>query len=134
LRRLLIVEDDPNTLSGLLELLSDEGYQVQGVMHGSEALELAATEPVDMVICDYNLPDINGLQVCRELKRLQPRSILFLSTAFYNLKIFNAARECGIAKIFTKPVVLDDLFEILSIYSNQFNFNKRYTHSQVAEV
>lgn len=134
MRRLLIVEDDPNTLSGLLELLSDEGYQVQGVMHGSEALELAATEPVDMVICDYNLPDINGLQVCRELKRLQPRSILFLSTAFYNLKIFNAARECGIAKIFTKPVVLDDLFEILSIYSNQFNFNKRYTHSQVAEV
>ena len=53
MRRLLIVEDDLNTLSGLLDLLSDEGYQVQGVTNGKEALKVVLTGPVDMVLCDY---------------------------------------------------------------------------------
>ena len=130
--RLLIVEDDPNTLSGLLELLSDEGYQVHGATHGKQALKLAATEPVDVVLCDYSLPDINGIEVCRELKRLHPRLILVLITAFYSSKIFNAARECGIKKVFTKPMVLDDLFETLLIHSKQNKFNEHYTNSVLA--
>lgn len=129
MRRLLIVEDDPNTLSGLLELLGDEGYEVQGVMQGNEALEVVSTKPVDMVLCDYNLPDINGLQVCRALKRLRPEMVLFMSTAFDDSKIFESAMECGIKKVFTKPVMLDDLLENLFIYSNRFNINKRNTYS-----
>lgn len=113
MKNLLIIEDDPNTLSGLLELLSDEGYQVHGVMHGNDAMQVVETEQVDMVLCDYSLPDINGLQVCLELKKMQPRLDLFLVTAFYNSKMFNIARKCGVAKIFTKPIVLDDLLETL---------------------
>ena len=52
MKHLLVVEDNPNTLSGLLELLSDEGYNVNGVMHGNEAFEVAEKQTIDMVICD----------------------------------------------------------------------------------
>lgn len=125
MRRLLVIEDDSNTLSGLIELLKDEGYEVQGARHGHEALKVIADRPIDMVLCDYSLPDKNGLQVCCELKKLQPGLILFLITAFYNSKLNSTAREYGIAKIFTKPLVLDDLFDVLLRYSNKFKNHKK---------
>ena len=70
MKHLLVVEDNPNTLSGLVTLLGDEGYDVDGVMQGTEALAVAAEKPVDMVLCDFNLPDTNGLQVCQRLKKI----------------------------------------------------------------
>lgn len=129
MKRLLIVEDDPNTLSGLLELLSDEGYKVYGVTHGNEALKVAAKRPFDMVLSDYSLPDINGLQVCRELKRLQPGLMLFLTTAFYDFDIIDKAREYGISKIFTKPIIVDIFLKILSICSDQLNIQEQNAYT-----
>jgi CheY-like chemotaxis protein len=117
MKHLLLVEDNPSTLSGLMELLSDEGYQVNGVMHGTDALKIAATTPVDMVLCDYNLPDLNGLQVCQRLRKLKPEAVLFLTSASNLANLFDIARKSGIAKIFPKPIDLDDLFEALLGYT-----------------
>jgi CheY-like chemotaxis protein len=82
MNHLLIIEDDPNTLSGLQDLLRQEGYRVHGVTRGRQAIQTILAESIDIVICDYSLPDMDGLQVCRELKRLQPGLKLFLVTAY----------------------------------------------------
>ncbi len=70
MQRLLVVEDDPNTLDGMVELLSDEGYQVQGVINGNDALAVMANEHLDIVLCDFDLPDVNGLKVSLQLKKM----------------------------------------------------------------
>jgi CheY-like chemotaxis protein len=114
LGRLLIVEDDLNALTGLRELLGEEGFFVRGVMNGRQAIEAAKHEPFDIVLCDYSLPGMDGLQVCRELKRLQPHLALFLVTAYRNLEILNAARLCGIEKVIAKPLVIAELFDTLT--------------------
>jgi two-component system NtrC family response regulator/two-component system response regulator HydG/two-component system response regulator AtoC len=126
MNRLLIIEDDPNTLSGLQELLSDEGYAVQGVTHGYKALEIIAREPIDMVLCDYTLPDIDGLQVCHELKRRYSHLAFFLVTAYRNTEVVNAARRCGVEKIIDKPIVLDELFAILAAAAARVDYLPSY--------
>jgi DNA-binding response OmpR family regulator len=114
MNHLLVVEDDPNTLSGLLELLGDEGFDVNGVMHGNEALEFAAQKQIDMVLCDYNLPDVDGLRVCQRLRKIKPEAILFLTTASDSTTLVDMARKIGVSKIFPKPINLNDLFDTLS--------------------
>lgn len=119
MNHLLVVEDDPNTLSGLMELLGDEGYDVNGTMHGSDALEIASQNQVDMVLCDYNLPDVDGLRVCQRLRKINPETILFLTTASDSTALADPARKIGVSKIFPKPLNLNDLFDTLLGYASK---------------
>ncbi len=126
--RVLIIEDDPNTLSGLEDLLRADGYWVIGVMRGRQAMPVAATRHIDVVLCDYKLPDIDGLQVCRELKRLYPELKLLLFTAYNNFELAGVAKECGIMKILQKPLDMDELFATLCGLSSPAN-GKRVLYS-----
>lgn len=120
MNHLLIIEDDPNTLSGLQDLLRQEGYRVHGIMRGRQAIQIVLAEAIDIVICDYSLPDMDGLQVCRELKRLQPGLMIFLVTAYSNAEIVKAAKECRIARIFHKPLDVEELLEKLAAMSSSW--------------
>ncbi len=121
--RLLIVEDDSNTRLGLMDLLRQEGYWVRGAMQGRQALEVAASTPIDMVLCDYSLPDMNGLEVCHKLLRLQPQLRLFLVTAHNDMELTRRARESGVVKILNKPLNLNELFEALLAQSSDHSLN-----------
>lgn len=119
--RILVVEDDPNTRDGLIELLQDEGYQVTGAETGKQALLNATADHFDIVLIDFSLPDLDGLEVCRQLREQFSQIILILITGYFNTRITNAAKKYQIAKIFTKPLVLDELFEKLGDCSLQIN-------------
>jgi DNA-binding response OmpR family regulator len=131
LSRLLIIEDDLNTLSGLQELLRDEGFTVRGVTLGRKAYEAVAREPFDMVLCDYCLPDIDGLQICRELKRMYPRLALFLVTAYRNTEVVNAAMQCGVEAIIDKPIILEELFATLAATAARIRNKRRYVPAPI---
>jgi len=111
MKRLLVVEDDPNTLAGMVTLLRDEGYQVQGVINGNDALDAIANYPIDVVLCDFDLPDINGLNVSILAKRLQPNAHFFMVTAYYDDLLLDAADKCGVKKVFRKPVAIQEMLE-----------------------
>lgn len=123
--KILVVEDDPNTRDGLIELLRDEGYQVAGAQLGLQAVKRVSDESCDIVLIDYSLPDIDGLEVCRMVRKQSDQIVLILITGYFNTEIMNAAREFKISKIFTKPLVLNDLFDKLCDCSNQLNLSKK---------
>ncbi len=130
--RLLIIEDDPNTLSGLQELLSYEGYIVFGASNGTEALEIVTSEAIEIVLCDYSLPDFNGIQVCDEIKKLHPAIPLILITAYRNSEIVREAVEHGIERVLGKPIILDELFNTLLIATTRVHWKQRL--SQVGKT
>jgi two-component system alkaline phosphatase synthesis response regulator PhoP len=76
----LIAEDDANIAAGLADLLRGEGYRVTVAADGRAALEAFRRAPPDIVLLDIMMPHVNGYDVCREIRRTDPRAaILFLS-------------------------------------------------------
>ena len=78
--RILIVNDGASRQAGLAPLLSSRGYQVERVGTGQEALEAFELKPPDMVILDLQLPDMEGSEVCRQVRYRSSVPIIVLST------------------------------------------------------
>ena len=80
--RILVVDDGPENLRVLSELLRNEGYVTRPVSDAPLALEVAAAEPPDLILLDIMMPGMDGFEVCRRLKqnaRLRDIPIVFLS-------------------------------------------------------
>jgi DNA-binding response OmpR family regulator len=78
--KVLVAEDDRNIRDGLVEILSDEGYQTLAAADGAQALELYAREQPDFVCLDIMMPNQSGYDVCREIRRRDRRTpIIFIS-------------------------------------------------------
>jgi two-component system, OmpR family, alkaline phosphatase synthesis response regulator PhoP len=67
--RILLVEDEPSVALTLSDLLAGEGYEVETAADGNTGLARGSNEPFDLIILDVMLPGMNGLDVCRELRR-----------------------------------------------------------------
>jgi len=77
--RILVVEDNEAILDAVTDALAVEGFEVQGVADGREALELALAEPFDLVILDLMLPGLSGTEICRRLRAEGPVPIIMLT-------------------------------------------------------
>jgi len=108
--RILIVEDDLNTLSGLVEILQDEGYDSVGVKSGQEALKLLQNEQFDLMLTDLRLPDIDGLELYEKSMPFNTDMKTIVMTAFSSVKDAVEAMKKGVYEYLTKPLNLDELF------------------------
>jgi two-component system OmpR family response regulator len=79
MKHVLIVDDEPRIREVVEYALSREGFRVSVAVDGQAALELAARDSPDLVVLDVMLPEIDGLEVCRTLRRRSRAPILFLS-------------------------------------------------------
>lgn len=78
--RILVVEDDAALLMGLVRNLEFEGYTVESARNGEDGLRLALDEPPDLMLLDIMLPDVDGFEILKVLRRSgQKTPILFLS-------------------------------------------------------
>ena len=67
--KILIIEDEEDLVKGLKMNLVDEGYEVDFSLNGKEGLRKALTEKPDLILLDIMLPGMNGLEICKELRR-----------------------------------------------------------------
>jgi two-component system cell cycle response regulator len=79
-RKVLVVDDDPDSLSIISEALRWEGYQVQTAISGAEGIDLIARWRPDLILLDVNMPGMNGIQTLKDLrKQEQYVSVMFIS-------------------------------------------------------
>jgi putative two-component system response regulator len=108
---ILIVDDGPENLRVLSELLRSDGYLTRPVSNGAMALEAAAAEPPDLILLDIMMPDMDGFEVCRRLKRdarLRDVPVVFLSAiddVADKVKAFTVGAVDYVAKPFQFPEV-----------------------------
>jgi two-component system response regulator RegX3 len=79
--RILVVEDDPAILNGLLDVLVFNGYDVEGAADGRDGLQKAVGEAFDLVILDVMLPSLDGFSICRRIRERKPAQGILMLTA-----------------------------------------------------
>ena len=78
---ILVVEDDPAILKGLLDVFVFNNYQVRGAEHGDQGLELALSGEYDLVLLDVMLPGCDGFEICRRVRKARPDQAVVMLTA-----------------------------------------------------
>ncbi len=78
---ILVVEDDPAILHGLLDVFVFHGYAAEGVDDGAEGLKRSLEGDHDLILLDIMLPSLDGLSICREIRRAKPGRAVIMLTA-----------------------------------------------------
>jgi len=107
--RLLIIEDEAPMRTALVETLASEGYRVRAAADGSSGLELACTEPFDLILLDVMMPGLDGYSVCRELRRRQRDMPVLMLTAKGQVDDRVEGLDCGADDYLVKPFSLREL-------------------------
>src|SRR5690348_2579110 len=109
---ILVVDDDRVTRDLLQEVLSEEGYQVVTSGSGEEALEIGKQECFDVIISDMKLgSELNGLDVLRAYKSVQPESEVILITAFGSMETAIEAVKAGAFDYLSKPFKIEEVIK-----------------------
>jgi DNA-binding response OmpR family regulator len=107
--RILVVEDNPDMAAAIRQGLKENGYSVDVAHKGFEAEELAASEPYDLVILDVMLPDRDGVDLCKNLRRRKVSAFILMLTALSNTEHKIAGLDAGADDYLTKPFEFDEL-------------------------
>lgn len=107
--RVAVVDDDPNWLE-LVEIgLTARGYEVHTFEDGDALLESPTLSHVDVVVSDYSLPGMNGVELCEAVHETRPSLPTLLCTGHPLLEAAVSAMRCGSSDYLTKPISMDEL-------------------------
>jgi CheY-like chemotaxis protein len=85
-KKILLVDDEESIQLLYHEEFQDEGYEVISALNGEEALEKYKESPPDLVILDIQMPGMNGIEVLRQMKMMNPEIPVILSSAYHEYK------------------------------------------------
>jgi len=108
--RILVVEDDPALLRGLLDVLVYNGYEVKGVEDGGRGLDAGLRGAFDLILLDVMLPTLDGFSICKEVRKKKPGQGIIIITAKGSeddiVTGFNAGADDYISKPFSLREVM----------------------------
>lgn len=122
-KKILFVDDEIQILKSLNRLFMDTEYEVFTVESGKDALDLLATEKIDMIITDMRMPEMDGCQLLEKVKELYPNSLRIILSGYSDKHTILEALQKNIAKLYIlKPwennkliLLIDQLFETENI-------------------
>ncbi len=109
-KQILLVDDENLIREMLTDAFTKQGYKVWSAAGGKEALKILKHQSVNVMFLDLNMPEMNGIELCRQIRRDKPMAIIYALTGFASLFELSDCREAGFDDYFTKPAKLDDLF------------------------
>jgi two-component system alkaline phosphatase synthesis response regulator PhoP len=110
-KRILLVEDEPGLLLTLSDRLASEGYRIESASDGETALARGSAEAFDIIVLDVMLPNLNGFDVCRELRQRGVQTPVIMLTARGQVVDRVVGLKLGADDYLTKPF---DMAELLA--------------------
>lgn len=107
--RVLVAEDDPAVRSAVTRVLELEGHEVSAVNDGNAALDTILAKPPHAVVMDVMMPFLDGMSVCRELRRRGNKTPILLLTARHEVGDRVAGLDAGADDYLVKPFAVDEL-------------------------
>lgn len=111
--RILIVDDDRSMAKTLVDILTAKGYEAEAAYSGPEALNKVKKDHFDSVLTDIRMPEVNGVELFRAIKAIQPDLPVVMMTAYSTDALVEEALEEGAIATLTKPL---DIHLLLSFF------------------
>ncbi len=115
----LIVDDNPVMAAALYDILVLEGFTTFQASSGVKALQILAEHPVDVLITDVIMPEMDGVELYRRTRQAHPQLITVLMTAYAADELIQRGMFEGIKTVLTKPIDIDFLILLLNTYKKR---------------
>ncbi len=110
---ILIVDDDPSQIRTMSLILGRKGYDVVTARDGLEAVEKSRNKAFDIIIMDIKMPVLNGVDAYKEIKKIQPDSVVMMMTAYAVEDLIQEALREGAYRVLHKPLDMGAVTELI---------------------
>ena len=117
--RILIVDDDQKMTKTLQDIITVKGYEVKSAHSGPEAMKNLAEVQFDCVLTDIKMPEMNGVELYKAIKEVQPDIPVVLMTAYTTDELIREGLEEGAIACLTKPLDIEALLSFFSLLSKE---------------
>jgi CheY-like chemotaxis protein len=116
MNNILIVDDDPNLLIGIKEYFeyTENQFEVHTALNGKEAVEILEFSPIDLVVTDLKMPEMDGIELLAFINRDFPNIPTIVMSAFGTPKLKNKIKEMGTLLFLNKPIDLSHLSRVIA--------------------
>lgn len=110
-KQIVIIEDDAVLRRGLRRVFVKEDFEVFDFEDGKQGFEQISMATPDLILCDYKLPDTNGVEILKNLRKTDKQTPFFLMTGYFKDEVPNQATENGADEVLEKPLDINQLKE-----------------------
>ncbi len=125
---ILIVDDEATQRKVLSGFLKKQGYKIYEASSGNQAIEITSKNIIDLVITDFKMPDISGIEVLKLVRSINPEIAVIIMTAFGTIETAVEAMREGAYNYLTKPINLDHFMTKLAELLN--GEEQQHTHAE----
>jgi len=108
-KKILVVDDEDAIINLLTQVFRKSGFKVRSAKNAENALDLLKEEEINVMFFDLNMPEMDGMELCKEVKKNMPMSIIYAVTGYASLFELADCREAGFEDYFKKPVNINTL-------------------------
>lgn len=109
MKKLLIVDDQFGIRILLNEVFQKEGYKIFQASNGKQALDIVKMRRPDLVLLDIKIPGIDGIEILKRMKKIEPDIKVIIMTAYGELNMIEEAMELGSITYFAKPFDIEEM-------------------------
>ena len=109
MKRILVIDDDPTFCTMLRTFLTNKGFGVREAFSAAESLKALRLEQFDIALCDFRLPDKDGLELLKDIRLLKPKLPVIIMTRYADIRVAIRAIKMGAYEYVTKPINPDEI-------------------------
>ena len=110
-KKILVVDDEAPIRKMMTMAFTNKGYTVFSAENADQALEILSANSIHVVFTDLNMPGMNGVELCKKIKKDRPMSIVHAVTGYASIFELQDCRDAGCDDYFTKPVKMELLYK-----------------------
>ncbi len=111
--KLLIIEDDMDMSLLLKKFLNKNGYEVELTPNGTKGIAAFTANPADLVLCDYRLGDMDGIEVLKKIKEVEPTVPFIIMTGYSDIRTAVNVMKLGAFDYLAKPLLPDETLQLI---------------------
>lgn len=123
--KILLVDDDESIRDSMSMFFEEEGCELIGAANAEEAMQALIREPYDIIISDYKLPGMDGLDFFRLVSEARPDAIKILITAYGNEDLFREAYRIGVQDLILKPLTVDAIEKSMGVLLEKMELREK---------